>query len=115
MSLRAAYEAALRRVQDAETAADAPRHDALERLRAFYEEIVREGLPDTSLEVEFRDEELLVDPGAVMITVRVTPEGGYRLFYEVKRPDQYVLTEIPGMGSIDDLKQAIARLMVQYR
>ena len=51
----------------------------------------------------------------MLITVRVTAEGGYRLFYEVKRPDQYVLTEIPGMGSIEDLKPAIARLMVQYR
>ena len=115
MSLRAAYEAELRRVDGAAAAADAPRHEALERLRDFYQEIVREGLPDTSLEVEFRDEELLIDPGAVMITVKVTGEGGYRLFYEVKRPDEYVLTEIPGMGSLDDLKQAIARLMVQYR
>ena len=115
MSLRAAYEAELRRVEAAATAEDAPRHAALERLGAFYQEIVREGLPDTSLEVEFRDEELLIDPGKVMITVRVTPEGGYRLFYEVKRPDDYVLTEVPGVTSIDDLKQTIARLMVQYR
>jgi hypothetical protein len=115
MSLRAAYEAELRRVQDSEDAAGAPRREALDRLRRFYEEIVREGLPDTSLEVEFRDEELLIDPGAVMITVKVTEEGAYRLFYEVKRPDDYVLSEVPGVSSIEDLEQAIARLMVQHR
>jgi hypothetical protein len=114
MSLRAAYEAELRRVEDTAAAAGAPRREGVERLRAFYEEIEREGLPDTTLEIEFRDEELLIDPGAVMITVRVTPEGGFRLFYEVKRPDGYNQTEVP-VTSIEDLEQAIARLMVQYR
>ena len=115
MSLRAAYEAELRRAQESEENAGAPRRQALARLQAFYEEIVREPLGDASLEVEFRDDELLIDPGAVMITVKVSEDGGYRLFYEEKRPDDYVLTEVPGMTSIEDLEQAIARLMVQYR
>ena len=115
MSLRAAYEAELRRATESEDAAGAPRRAALERLQAFHQEIVHEGIPDTSLEIEFRDDELLIDPGAVMITVKVTPEGGYRLFYEVKRPDDYELSEVPGVASIEDLEQAIARLMVQYR
>ena len=115
MSLRRVYEAELRRATESEDAAGAPRREALARLQAFYEEIVREGLPDTSLEVEFRDEELLIDPGAVMITVKVTPEAGYRLFYEVKRPDAYELTEVPDVATIEDLEQAIARLMVQHR
>jgi hypothetical protein len=114
MSLRTAYEAELARVVDAQSAAGAPRREALERLRAFHAEIEREGLPDTSLEIEFRDEELLIDPGAVMITVRVTPEGGFRLFYEVKRPDGYNQTEVP-VSSIEDLEQAIARIMVEHR
>jgi hypothetical protein len=114
MSLRTAYEAELARAVEAHSAAGAPRREALERLRAFHAEIEREGLPDTSLEIEFRDEELLIDPGAVMITVRVTAEGGFRLFYEVKRPDGYNQTEVP-VSSIEDLEQAIARIMVEHR
>ena len=115
MSLRTAYEAELKRVGETAAAAGAPRREALERLRAFHGEIVREGLPDASLEIEFRDDELLIDPGAVMITVRVTSDGSYRLLYEVKRPDRYTLTEVPGIASIQGLEQAIARIMVEHR
>jgi hypothetical protein len=50
-----------------------------------------------------------------MITVRVTEAGGFRLFYEIKRPDDYAVTEVPAVDSLEDLTQAIARLMVQYR
>lgn len=115
MSLRQAYEAELRKAQAASDAAGAPRREAVERLRAFYDLIMAEGLPDTSLEVEFREEELLIDPGAIMITVRVTEQGGFRLFYEVKRPDAYATTEIPAMNTIDDLTRVIACLLVQHR
>jgi hypothetical protein len=115
MSLRAAYEAELRRAEESAAAEGAERRDGVARLRAFYDSILREGLPDDSLEVEFRDEELLIDPGAVLITVKVTDAGGFRLFYEVKRPDAYELTEVPGIRSIEDLEQAIAKLMVQHR
>ena len=115
MSLRKAYEAELKKAEAEQGEKVAPRREAVERLRTFYDLIMAEGLPDTTLEVEFSNEELLIDPGQIMITVRVTPEGDYRLFYEEKRPDRYETTEVPGMKSVQDLEGAIARLMVKFR
>ena len=114
MSLRERYEAELRRARETETADPAARREGVERLRAFHQQILAEGLPDTSLEIEFDREELLIDPGRIMITVRVTPAGGFRLFYEVKGP-QYAQTEVPGIASTEDLEREIARLLVAYR
>ena len=49
MSLRSAYEAEVRRVEEAEIAKGAARRESVARLRAFYEQTVAEGLPDTTL------------------------------------------------------------------
>ena len=112
MSLRDNYESRAREA-DAESGV-AARREGVERLHAFYERIAAEGLPDTSLEIEFHDEELLIDPGAVMITVRVNPGGSWRMFYEVKGPE-YVEIDVPGVATEADLEREIARLLVEHR
>jgi hypothetical protein len=113
MSVRDNYDAELRREGEA-SGADG-RRDAVERLRAFTERLIAEGLPDTSLEIEFHDEELLIDPGRIMITVRVNPDASLRMFYEEKRPDKYVEIDVPGVATTQDLEREIGRLLVAYR
>jgi hypothetical protein len=51
MSLRKAYEDELKRVEQSQSAVGAARREGVERLRAFYEQITAEGLPDTTVEV----------------------------------------------------------------
>ncbi len=115
MSLKAVYEAELQRRRDEELARDAARLDGVQRLQAFYEGILADGLPEPNTEIEFADDELMVDPGLIMITVRVTPEGKFRLFYEVKSPDAYNEIEVPGIEDVADLEREIAKLLVDYR
>ena len=112
MSLRETYEAEARAAD--EQSGVIAREAAVERLRAFYEKTAAEGLPDSSLEIEFHDEELLIDPGRIMITVRVQPDGAFRMFYEVKGPE-YSEIDVPGVETDEDLKREIARLLVEYR
>ena len=112
MSVRDNYEAGLRKAQ--EDSGAAARREALGRLRALYERIVAEGLPDTSLEIEFDREELLIDPGRIMITVRVRPDASFHMFYEVKQPNEYAPIDVP-VSTIEDLEREIAKLLVEHR
>ena len=112
MSLRENYESGVNKA-DEDSGAIAWR-EAVARLRAFYERIVAEGLPDSSLEIEFDHEELLIDPGRIMITVRVQPDASFRMFYEEKRPDAYVPVDVPVTDEAD-LEREIARLLVEHR
>ena len=115
MSLKAVYEEQLRRKQEAELAQDAARIEGVERLRLIYEQILADGLPETNTEIEFADEELMIDPGPIMVTTRVAKDGSFRLFYEVKSPDEYREIEVPGIVTDDDLEREIAKLLVEYR
>ena len=115
MSLKAVYEEQLQKKREAELAQDEARIQGVERLRLFYEQILADGLPETNTEVEFADEELMIDPGPIMITTRVAKDGSFRLCYEVKSPDEYREIEVPGVVSNDDLEREIARLLVEYR
>ena len=114
MSLRETYEAELQKKESEEAARLAARQEGVERLRAFSEQVIAEGLPDTSLEMEFHDEALLIDPGPIMITVRVQPDGAFRMFYEVKGPE-YSEIDVPGVTTVEDLQREIARLLVEHR
>ena len=115
MSLKGVYEEQLRRKEEAELAQDKARIEGVERLRLFYEQILADGLPETNTEIECADEELMIDPGPIMITTRVAKDGSFRLVYEVKSPDEYREIEVPGVVSNDDLEREIARLLVEYR
>ena len=115
MSLKSVYEEQLQKKQEAELAEHAARLDGVERLRRFYEQILDDGLPETNTEIEFADQELMIDPGPIMITTRVAPDGAFRLFYEVKSPDEYREIEVPGITSTEDLEREIAKLLVEYR
>ena len=114
MSLRETYEAELQKKAAEEAGRVARRQEGVERLRVFSEQIIAEGLPDTSLEIEFHDEALLIDPGPIMIRVHVQPDGAFRMFYEVKGPE-YSEIDVPGVETVEDLKREIARLLVEYR
>ena len=115
MSLKGVYEEQLQKKREAELAQDAARLEGVERLRRFYEQILADGLPESNTEVEFADEELMVDPGPIMITTRVAKDGSFRLFYEVKSPDEYREIEVPGIVTNEDLEREIAKLLVEYR
>ena len=115
MSLKDALNAELARKQAAEQAARAHYEEAKARLTAFYRDIRadRELLDMLHSEVELYDDELKIDPGPILITVAVTPEGNFTLNYEVKRADDYRLTEVP-VRSIEDIEQAVAKLIVEH-
>ena len=115
MSLKSVYEEQLQKKQEAELAQHAARLGGVERLRRFYEQILEDGPPESNTEVEFADQELMIDPGPIMITTRVAPDGTFRLFYEVKSPDEYREIEVPGVASTEDLEREIAKLLVEYR
>lgn len=115
MALKDAFKAELDRKRAAEESARAPYEQARDRLRAFYREIRddRELMEQIQAEVELFDDELKIDPGPIMITVQVTPEGNFTMNYEVKRADDYRVTEVP-VRSIEDIEQALAKLLVEH-
>ena len=115
MSLKSVYDAELQKKQEAELSQHAARLDGVERLRRFHAQILEDGLPVPITEIEFADQALMIDPGPIMITTRVAQDGSFRLFYEVKSPDEYREIEVPGIASTDDLEREIARLLVEYR
>ena len=116
MSLKDALNAELARKKAADDAAKAPFETAKAQLTAFYRSIRedRELLDMLHSEVELFDDELKIDPGPILITVAVTPEGNFTMNYEVKRADDYRLTDVP-VRSIEDIEQAVARLVVEHR
>ena len=116
MSLKAAYEAELKRREDSEAAASAPREDGLRRLRDFHQALMADAdfFEELNAEVELFEDELRIDPGNIMITVRPA-QTGFRVVYEVKRPDDYAEVEVPGIDTAEQLEAAIARLMVEHR
>lgn len=113
MALKDAYKAELDRKRAAEEAARAPYEQAKERLRAFYREIRddRELMDLIQAEVELYDDELKIDPGPMMITIQVTADGNFTMNYEVKRADDYRVTDVP-VRSIEDVEVALAKLLV---
>ncbi len=115
MSLKDAFMAEKGLKQAAEEAARAPYEESKARLAAFYREIRddRELLDQIHSEVELYDDELKIDPGPVMITVAVTPEGNFTLNYEVKRADDYRTVDVP-VRCIEDIEQAVAKIIVEH-
>jgi hypothetical protein len=118
MSLRAHYRKELARAEAAKPDST-PRDVALVKLRAFAGALPNEleAMGIVPFEVElFEDEyELRLDTGPCMIIVRVTPAGGFRASYEVKRPDDYAETEEPEVPTIDALEPVIARILAERR
>lgn len=115
MSLKDAYLAEKGLKQAAEATARAPYEESKAQLEALYREIKddRELLDQIQSEVELFDDELKIDPGPVMITVAVTPDGNFTLNYEVKRADDYRTVDVP-VRCIEEVEQAVARILVEH-
>ena len=116
MSLRELYRKELGAAAAAKP--DSSPYDVgLVKLRAFAGGLPAEltAMNITPFEVELFPEEgeLRIDTGPCMIVVRVTPTGGFRPTYEVKRPDDYAETEIPEAATVGELEAAIARILAQ--
>ena len=116
MSIRAAYEAELQRREEADAAASAATDEGRQRLREAHELLMAERafFEELNAEVELFEDELRIDPGKIMIVVRAASRG-FRVVYEVKRPDDYAEVEVPGVDTPEQLVSAIARLMVEHR
>jgi len=115
MGLRDVYFAQLNRRQEAEEAAARPYHEAHDRLKALFHEIMgdRELLDSIRAEVELNGDELQIDPGPIMIRAAVDKSGDYRLTYEIKSNDDPEIREIP-VKTIPDIEEAIAGLILEY-
>jgi hypothetical protein len=118
MALREHFRKELAKVEAAKPDSS-PRDVAMVKLRAFADALPAEltAMGITPFEVElFEDEdELRLDTGPCMITVRVTEVGGFRTATEVKRPDDYAEEQEPEVGSIDELEPVIARILAGRR
>jgi hypothetical protein len=115
MGLRDAYFSKLERKKEAEAAAARPYHEAHERLKVLFHEIMadRELLDAILAEVELNGDELQIDPGPIFIRVAVDQAGDYRMTYEIKANDDPQIVDVP-VKSIPDIEEAIASLLIQY-
>jgi hypothetical protein len=118
MALREHYRKELAKAEAAKPDSS-PRDVALVRLRAFAgalpAELTAMGVTPFEVELFEEEDELRVDTGPCMITVRITPAGGFRTSYEVKRPDDYAETDEPEVATIDELEPIIARILAERR
>jgi site-specific DNA-adenine methylase len=116
-SLKTLYEAELDKKQAARRAKCASFEEAKAQLAALYRSIVddREFYDALRAEVELLDDDLRIDPGRIMIVVTAQESGEFRFEYEVKRADDYQVTRRPEVKTIEDVEQAIARLLVEYK
>lgn len=115
MGLRDAYYAKVNRRDEAQAAAERPYHEAHAKLKALFQEIMRdrELLDSIGAEVELNGDELQVDPGPIFIRASVDKAGDYHLTYEIKSADDPEIVTLP-VKSIPDIEEAIAGLLVDY-
>ena len=117
MGLKDHYRAELAERKAARERACAPYEAALAQLRGLHRSIVedRELMDELRAEVELLDDDLRIDPGRIMIVLTALPSGGFKLEYEVKRPNDPESVEVPDVHTIEDAERHIARLLAQHR
>lgn len=115
MGLRDAYFSKQERKKQAEEAAERPYHEAHERLKVLFHEVMadRELLDAILAEVELNGDELQIDPGPIFIRVAVDHAGDYHMTYEIKSHDDPKIIDVP-VKSIPDIEEAIADLLIKY-
>lgn len=115
MSLKEAYMAELNAKREREEAAARPHAEAYAHLKAFFHEIMadKEFRDMVHGQIELNDDELQVDPGAILIRATVDGAGDYHLTYEIKSNDDPEIRTIE-VNTIPDIEKAIAKLLVEY-
>ena len=116
-SLKTLYHAELDRKVIAKREKCASFEEAKGKLKTLYRSIIddREFYDALRAEVELLDDDLRIDPGRIMIVVTALETGEFRFEYEVKRSDDYQVTRLPEVKTIEDVERAIARLLVEYK
>src|ERR1700743_291800 len=116
-TLKALYGAELEKKDATRRSQCASFEEAKAKLAKLYHSIVddRDFYDALRAEVELLDDDLRIDPGRIMIVVTAQENGEFRFEYEVKRADDYQVTHLPEVKTIEAVEQAIARLLVEYR
>ena len=115
MSLKDAIAAERLRKHEAEEAARRPFDAAYAQLKSLHQQIREdEELRDAIRgEVELLSNELQIDPGPILIRIRVDAAGDFSMTYEIKSPTNPVIETVT-VASIPEIETAVARLLVEY-